>query len=468
MSTPRDKSLFDFLGSLDEAFRSRARIASLYSDFSTQKSTNPEGYAANTQSWFRVLNGAFKKGFLPKQQEADNCLFVFRANESIPIQFESDDFGQPLALASVIADALKDEKLMTLTDFFSRKDSIYARTHQSALPTPWQAVKWGLSLLGVGSSGREHDIMSFGDVVIIENVEGIGRAILEKASKLATSNISRIFSVESFVTTFAHATGRDNLMPMECNILLQHLARDRNALSYDSESKTIKFKSPTASRPEPVTEEDKNIASLRTLISQNLQPQVSNLERYIATLNQTARTAVANKQLTSARAALKSKKLAEATLEKRQATLMQLEEVYTKIEAAADNVEIVRVMESSSKTLASLNKQTGGAEHVQDVVYGLREQMAEVDEYHHVLVEGNEEAVNEDEVADELEALEKAEKEKEEAEKRKADEERVEKEAEETRKKLAVLDQVGERGKAQEVEEKVKEGQQERKVAEAA
>ena len=142
-------------------------------------------------------------------------------------------------------------------------------------------------------------------------------------------------------------------------MLITYLVRDSTAISYSPNTGTIKFKSASETEPSPISQEDVSIASIRTLIS-SLEPQVQQLMQQVSDLDSQARAAVANKQLITAKARLKSKKLADTKLQQRTATLNQLEEVYAKIEQAADQVEIVRVMEASSQTLKSLNKQTGG------------------------------------------------------------------------------------------------------------
>ena len=159
-------------------------------------------------------------------------------------------------------------------------------------------------------------------------------------------------------------------------------------------------------------------------------------------LDKKARDAVTNKQLTAAKATLRSKKLADTKLQQRTATLTQLEEVYSKIEQAADQVEIVKVMESSSQTLKSLNKRTGGVEKVQDVMEGLREEMSNADEIGQAINEVSAGDIDEGEVDDELEALEKVEREKVEEAEGKEREEREAEEAEKTRERLAELDKV--------------------------
>lgn len=156
--------------------------------------------------------------------------------------------------------------------------------------------------------------------------------------------------------------------------------------------------------------------------------QAEGLEEKIAELTASAKTALTNKNRISALSALRSKKLVEHNLQQRLNALTQLEEVYSKIEQAAGQVEIVQVMEASTGVLRGLHAQIGGAERVEDVVENLREEMSKVDEVGSIM---NETApvIDESEIDDELEAMEES--------GRKA---REEVDAEETRRKLAELD----------------------------
>lgn len=279
-------------------------------------------------------------------------------------------------------------------------------------------------------------------------LQAAAKSVLDEASRTATSNTSRIFSRELFASTFASTIGVDELSNNDLSVLLTHLARDRSAISFSLRDQTIKFKGPTESEPSSITTEDTNIASIRTLIS-SLEPQIEQLTTRISELDRTAKEAVAKKNIIAAKSALRSKKLADTKLQQRTATLAQLEDVYARIEQAADQVEMVRVMEASSQTLRSLNEKTGGVEKVQDVMEGLREQMMDVDEIGQTLNEPSTGAVDEGEVEDELEAMENIEREKVEAVERKEREAKEAKEAEiqaeETKRRLAELDSLGEK-----------------------
>jgi charged multivesicular body protein 7 len=158
-------------------------------------------------------------------------------------------------------------------------------------------------------------------------------------------------------------------------------------------------------------------------------------------LQATAQSSVKAGNKISALSALRSKKLAEKTLQQRSDTLHQLEEVYIKIESAADQVEIVNAMETSAGVLKGLNQKIGGVERVDQVMDSIREEMEKVDEVQNVTAEPltSGAVVDETEIDDELEAMEveqKKAREEMEAQERKDQEE---KEAEETKTRLEAI-----------------------------
>ncbi|TKA76131.1 hypothetical protein B0A55_03243 [Friedmanniomyces simplex] len=431
--------LLDFLRTHEEAFRSRARLASLYSDFRYQRQTNPDGYQANASAWLRVLTAAAKAGLIPAESGSQHDRFTVHTGEELLRGLQTAEFGRPLALGSVLEDAVRKKQLVPLREFLDAKQSVYAK---SWLPTPWQVMSWSLRQLGViGREGAEDRLVT-GDFVVMANVEDAAKAVLDQAARAATSNMSRVFSKDLFISTFSPAVGVTALGPRDTAVLLTHLERDRVAIAYDEASGTIKFKSASEKDPAVIEQEDITIASLRTLIT-TLEPQIEQLTTRISELDAKAREAVTRKQLVTAKTSLRQKKLAETKLQQRTATLMQTEEVYAKIEQAADQVEMVRVMEASGQTLRALNQKTGGVERVQDVMEGLREEMAGADEIQQAITDGSAGAVDEGEVEDELEAMERAERETVEAAERKAREAREAEEAERTSQRLAELDQAG-------------------------
>ena len=124
-------------------------------------------------------------------------------------------------------------------------------------------------------------------------------------------------------------------------------------------------------------------------------------------LAEKSQRAVSVKNRVSALAALRSKRITESTLTQRSQVLSQLEEIYAKIEQAADQVDVVRVMEASSGVLRGLHTETGGVERVEDVVEELKDQMSKVDDVGNLIQEAgsNQELLDDSAIDEEMEAL---------------------------------------------------------------
>lgn len=325
-------------------------------------------------------------------------------------------------------EAVAGKDLIPLQAFLSAPGSIYRKGWGEV---PWAVVGWTLRQLGVVDPARGEDTLPAGRYVLMENLEAAGR---ELGARVAgqTSVFDRVFTRRQFERVFAgDLVPGQRLTETDLDVLLRFLSRDKGTIQYDGQTVRIKG---TAGDDGPITEQDATIASIKELTA-SLKHQVELLEKRIEELENTAKTAISRKNRISALAALKSKKIAESSLSTRYATLNQLEAVSSKIEQAADQVALVKVMESSTGVLADLNKAVGGTERVDGVMDRLREQMTDTDEVAAILAEGGTQ-VDEAEIDDELEALESEEREKEAASKKQKEE--AEREAE-ARKKLDEL-----------------------------
>jgi charged multivesicular body protein 7 len=265
------------------------------------------------------------------------------------------------------------------------------------------------------------------------------------------SDTDLVYSKESFVNEFGTILNHESeLSETDFDVLLLYLSRDSGAIAYDGKvcivsavlmqfktlifHQTIKFR-PSNDAPREITQQDSTVASIKALMT-TMTKQIGNLEKKISELNSTAKAALHNKNRISALSAVRSKKLAERNLQQRLDTLVQLEEVYSKIEQATSQVEYIQVMEASTGVLRGLNAHIGGATRVEDVVDELRDEMSKVDEIGNIMDEAGPQ-IDEAELDEELEELESKEQQAKEEE-----------EAEETRRKLAELD---------DLEQKVKE-----------
>ncbi|KAI2641236.1 Snf7-domain-containing protein [Xylaria nigripes] len=415
--------LLDYLLQNDPNFR-KARLPALYSDFRPQRILNPDGFAANVSAWNRGLANAALVGHAPSKSHARNHL-TLELDSALLRALENKQFGSPLALGTALQEALASGEMMPLPQFLKATQSIY---YKSWGDIPWAVAGWALRQIGLTSGPG--DAMPNGKVVVVlQNLEVVAKAFSD-ATTHRIAPFERIFSRTHFRRTFeASLLEGQRLSDNDFEVLVRFLSRDKEVLLVDGN--TIKIRS--ASEAPAISQEDSAIASLKELM-EDLTRQTEDLSRRVDQLNQMAVEMVGKKNRASALETLKRKKMTEKNLATRLATLHQLEDVAAKIQQAADNVQLVRVMESSTGALRSLNAQVGGADRVDAVLDDLREQITEVDEVGNMIAGVAE--VDEGEVDDAYEALlaeqSETDRVKEEAE-----------EAEETRRRLADLDKLG-------------------------
>lgn len=359
---------------------------------------------------------------------------MLRVDESLMHALETREWGRPLALGAVLRDAASKKEMMPLKSFMGAQESIYQRSWSS---TPWQAVSWGLRQFGLIDRYGDNDKVSVEELVVLSNVEAATREVLRRMAN-RTSRVDMIYSKQMFSRDYGDVlTDKHHISHRDLEVLLTYISRDKGLADYDGQ--TIKFKSHSDAQPPKITHEDSSIASLKNLMF-DIEKQLETLATRIDNLSATARDAVSRKNRVSAIAALRSKRLAESQLAKQSAVLGQLEEVYSKISEAADQVELMRIMEGSTGVLKALHKEIGGVERVDDVLAQLGEQMAQVDEVGNVITEMNRGAVDESEVDDELEALELEDRDKKKEAERLSNERKDEDEAAETKRRLGALE----------------------------
>lgn len=302
----------------------------------------------------------------------------------------------------MLDEILRQGRLLPLKDFLSAEHSIYQKKWVPGLGTilSWILRQAGLPMTSLDKDGR----LKSAQLVMLPNLEAICQKIEAYRALKSDAITDRVLNREAF----SHILENEINAPLsttEQDVLLKYLQRDKAMLTYDSN--TVKFKSSSDPTPQPITQEDVSIAALTALIS-SINTQVSALNTKIEQLQIEAKAAVEHKNKTRAIAALRSKRLAEQTLKSRSDTLYKLEEVYTAIQQASDQVTLVQVMQTSAQTLKSLNKQVGGAERVDSIMDDLREQMDETADVQKIIQEplaGDSSIVDEDELDAEFEAM---------------------------------------------------------------
>lgn len=83
-----------------------------------------------------------------------------------------------------------------------------------------------------------------------------------------------------------------------------------------------------------------------------------------------------------------------------------METIYQKIEQAADQIAVARVIESSTGVLRKLNTELGSIEKVDDLMEGLREEISRVDEVSQAIEQGGQpDSIDEQAIDEEFDAL---------------------------------------------------------------
>lgn len=385
---------------------SQARLASLYSDFSSRRSINPESYAANSAAWLGALNAASLAGLVPndKSDSAHSCIEL-NYNQKLIEAFRHPQFGTPSALGTVIQDAVSQKTYIPLQEFKNAKKSIYARAW---IPTPWQVVSWGLSRVGlIGTDASSH--IANASFVSIANLELVAKVVSTHISHSSTSYVRRLWTRADFEQEISDVVALHlekaspstpvSLSDADKSILLTHLSRDKPILTFNST--TVKAHDPSIpTKPDTITSEDTSVANLRHLIT-SLQTSISLTTHEIDSQSRALTMCIKeNRSPILAKTALRAKKAAEAKLSKTSSMLDRLQETYTAIEQAADNVTMLSALRESASVLKVLNQQVGSVESVQQVTDRLTDQMADVKDLTDAL------HTNGDMVDDELRQLE--------------------------------------------------------------
>ena len=386
----------------------RARLPSLYSDFRGQRTINSDGYTANIAAWESGLAAAAKAGVLP------DGVFAVQFGTQLEHELQTRENGLPQALGAVEEEAVIHGHMIPLSHFLASPKSIYDRSWDLSLSqVPLKLASWVLQQAGLVSKATKDPAHKY---VLVSNLEDAGTALVN-VLLAQTRRVDRAVPIDEFRKLLTEVLKVDRLSEIDLQVLLTFLHRDKRVIAYNH--KAVKIKSTAESEP-LLTPEDENICSLKSLILE-LNAQAMKITERVEKFAAKAREAVAKKNKTLALAALRSRKVQEDLLTKRSATLAQLEGVFAKIEEAADQVEVVKVMEGSTQVLRSLSKETGGIEKVEDVLASLQDEVAKVDEVGTMIGEQSTLAAGIDETAvdDELEQMEaeaRAEQERREAE----------------------------------------------------
>ena len=152
---------------------------------------------------------------------------------------------------------------------------------------------------------------------------------------------------------------------------------------------------------------DRDIASLKSLTTE-LEAQCAAVSSKIKVLTRNTGEALSHGNRIQARHYLRSRKMQQGVLEKRTATLSQLEDILTSISEAVTQIEVMNVIRSGTLVLHDLNSEVGGLERVHVTLEDLSEEISKTQAVESALRDELqfESSINDSEVDAELEALE--------------------------------------------------------------
>lgn len=155
-----------------------------------------------------------------------------------------------------------------------------------------------------------------------------------------------------------------------------------------------------------ITIEDRTIVSLKELIVK-LSLQVSSITSRVTELLNEAQNAVKIQNRSSALRALRSRKLAEISLDQKIEALLQVELIYSKIEQAADQAVMIQTMKASTGVLRSLHAHIDGVQNVEDTIEEMQNELAKVDQTSNIINEAGQglNCFDEEALDEELETL---------------------------------------------------------------
>jgi len=312
--------------------------------------------------------------------------------------------------------------LIPQADFLSAKDSIYdpgwlpGRIAAFVVGKPlwWALQQIGVvgeeGLLGGGSSRSHKDTTWWGEYVFISLLERAADKVLERQAGKIRGVGDRLYSFDGFRQEFGSVLGaEDALTEGDATVLLKFLERDKKAVLYDKE--VIKFLVDDPSIPREINGADRGILELRGAV-QNLHAQVDGLQHKMDECTQKATAALQQKRKPVALSHIRLKKQLEDLLSKRLGSLNNLESTLLRVEAAAGDIEIMTLYESSTATLRAIlahpSLQKESIEATMDALADVNADAKEVDETVRIgtdVAVGIGDVIDDGELEDELEAL---------------------------------------------------------------
>ncbi|KAA1469435.1 hypothetical protein DENSPDRAFT_835058 [Dentipellis sp. KUC8613] len=334
------------------------RLQSLYADISRQKQSNPTTYQSNVAWWRSTLEAIVSRGWQP--HSADKL--ILHADPDLPEALRFEGTGKPLCLGTVIAELSSARALIPLTQFTSATQSIYDpgwlpyRVAAFVLGKPlWWALQQ-TGIVGADDGGHESDAQRWrrvrGEYVVVGLVERAAEAVVARQrSRAGAGRAEALYSFEGFREAFAGVVVGGVLSDADLKVLVRYLERDKKVVVVDKD--VIKFVESASPDQLEITSVDRGILELKTAVA-SLSAQVDNIHQRIDGCTAKASDALRAKRQAAALTYIRSRKQLEGLLKQRLGSLEILQSTLIRVEAAADDIQIMKTYESSTSTLKAL------------------------------------------------------------------------------------------------------------------
>ncbi|KAI0256988.1 Snf7-domain-containing protein [Lactifluus subvellereus] len=330
------------------------RIQSLYSDISRLKHSNSTTYNSNVAWWRSTLEDIVSRGWLASTPNR----LILHADQGLLESLRYEGAGKPVCLGTVITELVNSSAAVSSQQFLSASQSIYEPgwlPYRVAAFVFGKPFWWTLHQLDLFSSDDESDTERWrrirGDYVLVGVVERAADTVLALQRTRSLNLADTLYSFDSFRTTFAtSALPGVTLSDKDIRVLIKFLERDRRTVI--TEKEVIKFIEASSGALE-VTPVDHGVLELKTAVA-NLSTQIDDITSKIDSCKTKATAAIRQQQKSLALSYLRSRNQLEDLLTQRIGSLEILQSTLLRVEAAAEEIQIVRTYESSTTTLRAL------------------------------------------------------------------------------------------------------------------
>ncbi|TFY70266.1 hypothetical protein EVG20_g2735 [Dentipellis fragilis] len=184
-------------------------------------------------------------------------------------------------------------------------------------------------------------------------VERAAEAVVARQrSRAGAGRAEALYSFEGFRKAFAgSAVVGVVLSDADLKVLIRYLERDKKAVVVDKD--VIKFVESATPDQLEITFVDRGILELKNAVA-SLSAQVDNIHQKIDGCTAKASDALRAKRQAAALTYVRSRRQLEGLLKQRLGSLEILQSTLIRVEAAADDIQILKTYESSTSTLKAL------------------------------------------------------------------------------------------------------------------